>query len=165
DPDDLTSRVLDWLGLMDSVDLEVSVMAGGSNPHLPFIEKAGSRLGHRLRIVQDARDVAGLMAWADVAITAGGGTLWELMFLGCPVLTYSRNSPQRSIIEWLENRGLVVNLGESVAASAHDFGKALKLVLESRDRRASLSEAGRAAIDGKGGERVCAYLRSALCHP
>jgi len=52
-----------------------------------------------------------LMAGSDIAIICAGGTLWELLYMGCAILSYARNQMQGDIIAALDARGAVCNLG------------------------------------------------------
>ena len=52
-------------------------MAGASNPHRAELEAAVERSGAAIRLLSAVTDMPGLMAWADVAVAAGGTTAWE----------------------------------------------------------------------------------------
>ena len=53
-----------------------------------------------------------LMNWADLAITAGGSTSWELAFMGVPNLIINFAKNQVSNSEQLHDSGLAMNLGD-----------------------------------------------------
>jgi len=52
-----------------------------------------------------------LMAWADLALAAGGSTNWELAFMGLPrvIITVAEN--QSAIAQLLGKMGVTISLG------------------------------------------------------
>lgn len=157
DPNDLSSRVIRALSQV-AEDLDVTVAIGGSNPHRQSIERAASQLRGRLRLIENPSDLPALMAWAELAVVAGGGTLWELMYMGCPILSYSRNPEQKAIISLLSEKGALLHVGDAADVDAHKLVSALKSVMKSPCCRASMARRGQDRIDSKGSERVCERL-------
>ncbi len=86
DPEDVTSRVLQAVDEVQDQRLEVAVIAGGSNPHLASLRRHISQAQHDVRLVKNAENMAELMAWADVAVSAAGATCWEMCLLGLPAV-------------------------------------------------------------------------------
>jgi spore coat polysaccharide biosynthesis predicted glycosyltransferase SpsG len=102
--------------------------------------------------------MAELMAGADVAMIAGGGTLWEALFMQCAVFSYARASVQKTVVEGLERDGVVVNLGDGADAVSEVVIQTLRQVLDSQEWLESLSRKGRALVDGRGSRRVADIL-------
>ena len=48
---------------------------------------------------------------SEIALVAGGSTMWELIYLGIPFLAVALNRRQNDYLEMLSNQGLCVNLG------------------------------------------------------
>ncbi len=135
-------------------DIEMTVVVGGSNPRIAELQRAAKEFGPQLKLLTQPRDMAGIMANSDLAVICGGGTLWELLFMGCAVLTYSRAGVQKQIIEKLGSAGAVVDLGP-----IEDFdecriqGTVLRLI-SSLQQRQALGREGRKLVDGQGIDRV-----------
>jgi spore coat polysaccharide biosynthesis predicted glycosyltransferase SpsG len=99
-----------------------------------------------------------LMAWADLAISAGGSTCWELAFMGLPFLVTILAKNQKAVAEGLEEVGAAVNLGWYDSITPTRLAQRLSSLAEAADVRAELSRRGRTLVDGKGKERVLREL-------
>jgi UDP-2,4-diacetamido-2,4,6-trideoxy-beta-L-altropyranose hydrolase len=155
DPDNITSHAIDALALAGIIGLEVSIVVGGSNPHTELLEQKISETAMPIHLHRNAIDMPGLMAWADMALTAAGGTLWELMFMGCPTLSYARDDVQGGIVAQLGRDGVVLDLGNPENCEAASLSTALAELAQSPDLRRTMSRLGRERVDGKGASRVC----------
>ena len=98
--------------------------------------------------------MAQLMAWADVAVSAGGSTCWELAFMGLPAVAIVCADNQQAVAESLHQAGALESLGDHMMLSNRDIAAALKCLLRSERMRRSMSERGRAIVDGLGAYRV-----------
>ncbi len=85
DPDNLTPKVVEALGGLPS--REITVIAGPGYPYLRELKRLGKA---NIRVVFSATNMRERMEHADLAVIAGGGTLWELLFMGCVVLSYAK---------------------------------------------------------------------------
>jgi UDP-2,4-diacetamido-2,4,6-trideoxy-beta-L-altropyranose hydrolase len=158
DPDNLTALAIRALSNVKAPGLRVIVVAGGSNPHLPMLQKEVSESGVSIQLHETARNVPELMSQADLAVVAGGGTLWELMYMSCPVLSFGRSPLQRRILEDLKQRGLVEHLGNPHTYDPSKFVPAIEELAGSQSRRAKMTMLGRQQVDGEGARRVCEAL-------
>jgi UDP-2,4-diacetamido-2,4,6-trideoxy-beta-L-altropyranose hydrolase len=89
-----------------------------------------------------------LLLAADLAVTAGGMTLYECLATGTPVVAVCLADNQRANLEHLSAAGLV---------AAADFGTltaAVARIAGDHALRQRLSAAGRDAVDGNGAARV-----------
>ena len=103
------------------------------------------------------------MAWADIAVTAGGSTCWELACVGLPALALVIAENQRVIAEEASAAGLVFNLGSHQEVTIDRIASSIDGLLYSTFRRLRMSERGRALVDGKGADRVAALLLQNSC--
>ncbi len=158
DPDNLTGLAIRALAKVKAPEMRVTVLAGGSNPHLHILQKEILDTGLSMRVLENAGNVAELMSQADLAVIAGGGTLWELMFMSCPLLTFGRSLPQRRILDDLGRRGLVQHLGDPHTAAPSEVVLAIEELAASPLRRAKMAMLGRQQVDGEGARRVCDAL-------
>jgi UDP-2,4-diacetamido-2,4,6-trideoxy-beta-L-altropyranose hydrolase len=158
DPDNVTQKVLDAL-LGSALDVKVAV--GGSNPHLPALRQAAqdvSRGAPHVELVVGASNMMELMAWADMAIAAGGSTAWELACTGLPTLFVILAENQKESTCELERQGFGICLGEPSQLDKHLLQKELEALAGNHRRRASFAERGRQMVDGLGANRVVALL-------
>jgi len=157
DADNLTLGVMRLL--VQIKELEVVAVVGDGNPHLQVLKRCASESAAEVRIVKNVMNMAELMAWADLAIIAAGGTLWELLCVGCPVLSFARNSLQAGILSSLDRSQVVHFLGYAKAFNRSVLATTIGDVVSDPLRRARMSERGRNMIDGRGAERVCKILQ------
>ncbi|MCX6953958.1 MAG: UDP-2,4-diacetamido-2,4,6-trideoxy-beta-L-altropyranose hydrolase [Verrucomicrobia bacterium] len=116
DPAGVTETVVAALAQLPGI--EAVVVVGGSNPRLASIHAAVAAGGGALRVVVDAPNMAELMVWADVAVSAAGSTAWELACLGLPSALIVVADNQTGIAAALEREGVSLNLGSSVTLDA-----------------------------------------------
>jgi UDP-2,4-diacetamido-2,4,6-trideoxy-beta-L-altropyranose hydrolase len=156
DPDNSTAKVIEAIASLGGLDLETTVLVGGSNPHLRDVE---ALINHEsMRLITDTTCVPDLMTWADVAITGAGTTFWEMCFLGLPGILLVLAENQQGVAAVAEKMGIARNLGKGSEVSASFLAEKLIQLLRSSDTRRSQSEKGRDLIDGRGAGRVFAFL-------
>jgi UDP-2,4-diacetamido-2,4,6-trideoxy-beta-L-altropyranose hydrolase len=155
DPDNLTSTVVEALRSITADGLQATVLAGGSNPHFESLREAVYGSASAIRLQASATNMPELMAQADLAIIAGGGTLWELLYMACPVISFSRNAVQSRILQHLHEKGVVRHLGDPRQAAPGRLAGTITELAASSERRAAMAEAGRRQVDGEGAWRVC----------
>ncbi len=161
DPQNVTIKVIQSLARL--CDVEIVVVAGGSNPHLELIRSTiGGLQSHQL--VVDADNMPELMAWADVAVGAGGSTSWELAFMGLPSAVIVLAENQRNIALAFAREGIGVNLGQHEHLSSERLADIVYSLLADSTRREEMAVRGRKLIDGRGVRRVIAQmLKQRLC--
>src|SRR5208283_1158642 len=111
DSGNLSQRIFESLSLIRHTDLEVVIVAGGSNPHLQDLQAAQQRSPIQVRIVTNALDMPALMAWADIAISGAGSTSYELCYMGLPALLFVVAENQRGSAEHLSKLSAAVCAG------------------------------------------------------
>jgi UDP-2,4-diacetamido-2,4,6-trideoxy-beta-L-altropyranose hydrolase len=162
DPDDVTLKVIRALENLQANDIEAVVVVGASNPQYDVLKSVvlGSPIAISLR--KNAQDMPSLMAWADVAISAGGSTCWELAFMGLPNLVLVLADNQRAIAERLDAAGVSINLGWHENSSPPDIVRELTKLITMAGVRAEMSRRGRQLVDGKGVNRVVKHMQSQI---
>ncbi len=161
DPDNVTSKVVEALLLMKDEQLECVIVIGGSNPHLEKLKAEIRNSKSKMRLAANVTNMPELMAWADVAIAAGGTTSWELAFMGLPSIAIVLADNQAAIAASLEREGVSVNLSAITDVAMGRIADAVKLLLNDPDRRQHMSRAGRELVDGLGASRVVTRMQAA----
>lgn len=149
DPENLTPHVA--AALAGCRDLQLTIVAGPGNHATDELQRLNAA---NVRVIHDAKNMAELMSQADIAVIAAGGTLWELLALGCAVLSYARNTVQKSVVRSLARDGVIVDMGDPAAFNAATLALEVKRMSESSAARERMAGLGRALVDGAGADRV-----------
>jgi len=148
----VTARVVESLapGLQD---FRLDVVLSGSAPSLDAVSVLAGR-DRRIRLHVDTSEMASLTADADVAVGAGGSSVWERACVGLPSLCLVLAENQAAMARSLAEAGACI----AVDARAPDFeaelAKAWRRLLDDADLRWSLSRRSSELCDGRGAERV-----------
>lgn len=154
DPDNVTLKVVRGLSALDARDIEARIVVGPANTHRAEIEEVVRNVSFRTEILGACKDMAKHMAWADVAVTAGGSTCMELALMGVPFLIIVLAENQKPGAAGLAKKKIAVNLGWHAVLTTDHVAHALGIVLEDKVKRESFSVRGRALVDGVGAGRV-----------
>lgn len=162
DPDNVTLKVIRALQQIEVEGLEAVALVGGSNPHYEELQSAvqGSQL--LIRLETNVTNMSELMAWADVAVSAGGSTCWELAFMGMPTVAVVLAENQRDIAEGLKEAGVALNIGWHSDVSTDSLAETLVSLLGSQEIRHHMSHCGKPLVDGTGARRIVEALKSVL---
>jgi spore coat polysaccharide biosynthesis predicted glycosyltransferase SpsG len=139
------------------MDVEAVVLIGAANPRREALEE-GARSVTGARVLYDAPNVPELMAWADVALVAAGGTCLELAYMGLPSLAVVTAENQRRVAECLAELGTVRSLGEAATVTSPRIADEVCHLLANREERRTMAARGRALVDGLGARRVIDVL-------
>jgi len=146
DPDNVTLKVVGALKLLDEQDVAVRIIIGPANPHQEPLRKAIVSADFKAELLINPPNMPELMAWADLAISAGGSTCWELAFMGVPSIVLILAANQAAVAEYLMNKETVVNLGRFADSSEEDIRHACKSLMHDNISRKYLSEQSRMLI-------------------
>lgn len=108
----------------------------------------------------DAEETAPYMASADLAITAGGMTVFEMAVLGIPVLIMQIADNQVPITRAWQQCGYGVDMGSLDQLRPDYLQREMISLMQDAGRRHSMSTAGQAMVDGEGTWRVARALLS-----
>lgn len=162
DRDDATGAVLRALASVDRpLGLRVTVVMGAAAPHLAAVKALAGALPFPCRVLSGVSDMASLMARADLAIGAAGGTAWERCALGLPTLMLVLADNQIEGTAALDRTGAGIALGAAGDAGLPDRLAAALRVLSDPEGLGAMSRRAAMICDGRGAERVV----SAIEHP
>jgi UDP-2,4-diacetamido-2,4,6-trideoxy-beta-L-altropyranose hydrolase len=160
DPDNVTLKVIQALQLVEVEELEAVVVVGGSNPHYENLKMAVQDSRSPIRLQRNVTNMPELMAWADVAISAGGTTCWELAFMGLPSILLILAENQRAIAEKLATLNLAVNLGWHQDVKEQEIASTLSQLLQSAEQRAKIIKVSQQIVDGEGSSKIIRNLEA-----
>jgi len=154
DPHRLTLSVLDVLDEMPE-SFVMAAMLGPFFERRTEVDVLAQRSLHTISVVWAADSVRQLMVEADVAVSAGGQTLYELARVGCPAVVVSAAGNQEAQVQVFAERGCIHRVGRAeepgLLLRVRD---AVQLLLRDTHARAAMSTAGQHFIDGGGAQRV-----------
>jgi spore coat polysaccharide biosynthesis predicted glycosyltransferase SpsG len=159
DEDNVTLRVMRALATIDLAGARCRVLAGSANPHAPALAAFAAAQSPRFEVVSSSSQMADEMAAADLAVSAGGSTCWELAFMGLPSVVISLAPNQDPIGRSLAERGVALCLGRHTEVDDAALAAAIDLLVRDRAQRADMSARGRRLVDGRGAARVAAVLK------
>jgi UDP-2,4-diacetamido-2,4,6-trideoxy-beta-L-altropyranose hydrolase len=158
DPDNVTLKVIQGLQRVDVPGLEAVVVVGGSNPHYEKLQAAVEASPFPISLERNVTNMPELMAWADVAISAGGSTTWELAFMGLPSLVLVLADNQRASAEKLGEMGVIVNLGWHEDISVAEIVEAVLQLSVLSGTLTDMVRRGNELVDGEGAARISIYM-------
>jgi UDP-2,4-diacetamido-2,4,6-trideoxy-beta-L-altropyranose hydrolase len=156
DPQNLTQLAVDEISCGDLGNVAVDVVVGAQNK--TFNRKAEVNLSANIEIHDAGDEFARIMSTADLAIGAGGTTLWERMCLGIPSIVVSIADNQNPACEKLGRDGFINYLG---GQSSLNPGAIRDAVVGFKTEYATLfdqAERGQILVDGRGCERVAEVM-------
>ena len=159
DPENMTLRILRALRqLPESGELEATIVVGPANRHRVSLENELADAPASWRLLAAPEDMPGLIAWADLGVSAAGSTCWELAFMGLPFVTVVLAENQRSIAANLARAGISRDLGWHEHVSAERLTSTFHELFEDAALRMDMGRRGQETVDGFGAERVARLL-------
>ena len=120
---------------------------------------AGAADRSRVDVHRTPQDMRSLMLRADVTLCAGGQTLYELAATATPALAVRTAANQTPNLSAFSAAGITRWVGDVEDPVLDErIVDALSLLFEDTEARAEMGRRGRAAVDGRGAERVATWI-------
>jgi len=149
DPSNETLKALDAINLLCMPDMEVNVVVGEVNVRKAEIkELCASRPRTTFHCQVD--NMAELMMNADLAIGAGGSSLWERCCLGLPSIVVAIATNQILIARQAAECNAVYYIGEASMATSTELAQGVKLLMDNPELLRMISRNGKSLVDGNG---------------
>ena len=141
---------------------EYHVVSGSLNPHIGELQALAEK-HENIHIHCNVTNMAELMAESEVALSAGGSTLYELCAMGVPVIAFSFAENQERLVQTFVKRGIAQYGGnyrtDGNKMIQNTIAGLQKLcgdeALKTEYRRKALQ-----LVDGRGAERIAEALLS-----
>lgn len=161
----LAGQILEYaLEHPESSNLEYYVVSGAANHHLPVLQALENKYKN-IHLCVAVEQMAELMKSCDVAITAGGSTMYELSAVGVPFVCFSFAENQQKLVDTYGENGWSAYAGNYLTREQTMIPEMIEsimtLVSDSGYRR-RLSQNLRTLVDGKGAWRIAQALLN-LC--
>jgi UDP-2,4-diacetamido-2,4,6-trideoxy-beta-L-altropyranose hydrolase len=157
DAANVTEKVVALLRRLEMATVRIKIVVGAANSHFESLRDAVADDG-RIELLTAVDNLAALMAWADVAISAGGSTCWELAFMGLPSCVIVLADNQLPVARSLEEAGAAIDLGAWGEGAEAKLSAVLSDLIHDPAHRRRMSEIGRQIVDGAGASRVAEHL-------
>jgi len=152
-------RILPFLAKLPTEDLQIRIVVGGSAENCGVVDAIAEKCARRVEVLRDVKNMADMMAWADLAISAAGTTSWEMCGMGLPAILVVVAENQKFIAEHLAVLGAVENAGCADRADCAALAELCGRLLVDKSRRAGMSQRARLVVDGRGRERVLSMMK------
>jgi UDP-2,4-diacetamido-2,4,6-trideoxy-beta-L-altropyranose hydrolase len=129
DSSNQTAKVLEGIGLLKRLDIIFDVVISTINPYKLELQNLANRMANTILHVQP-QSMATLMNEADMAVGAGGMTMWERCFLWLPSLVVVLADNQRVLTERLARKGMLTNLGDIHKLTTSDYKCAMEAMIQ-----------------------------------
>lgn len=143
--------------LLQHTDLQVHVVVGAFNPDKELLNHLQEEHS-QLHLYQNVANMAELMEKCDLAISAGGSTLYELCACQVPTVTYAFADNQLAGIEGFKKQGIMESIGDVREQDANTWQSSLLAILHEICRnhglRKKMAERMQQLIDGQGCRRI-----------
>lgn len=157
DRENIAGQILEKI---DNGEYRIHVVSGPYNPHGDWL--AGYAAKHpRVVVHRQVTEMAELMGQCDLAITAGGTTVYELCAIGVPFICFSYAENQEALTAYAGQQGI----GWDAGKYHHDPLKTLDRIAELTRRaqqeltlRRSMSFQAGKLVDGGGARRLAQVL-------
>lgn len=150
----LTPKILRGINQLDKKKLKVDVVVGSGFDNVYGIINEVHKSNFEINLIFNLNKMSELMLKSDLAISAGGTTLYELATTGTPTITLIQADNQVLVAEAMEEKGAIINLGFGDQISIKKIITKVQNLINDYDRRVSMSQAGQKIVDGKGVIRV-----------
>ena len=154
DAENVTPLVLKALSRLVQSGLKIKVVVGPVNPNLQALKNEIQMSNMDIEVLTSVNDMPSLISWADLAVSGGGSTCWELAFYGLPFLAIVLAKNQMDIASGLDDAGAAINLGWHRELTEDYIFKRINELVEDHKMRSLLSQNSRNLIDGQGTERI-----------
>ena len=162
DPYNIMPKVIKSLDTLPGT-FSITAIVGPFFKNLAEIQAVSKQAQHSIIFVQNPDSVRDLMIQANIAVSAGGQTLYELACVGCPTIAIRIAANQDGQLCVFEEAGFIRIVGHgnnsSIAEAVRD---AVGVLFADPEARTAMSAAGQRLVDGKGALRVAQTLLNAL---
>lgn len=150
----VTLQVIEALQAINGQTLDVTVVIGPSNLHRSSLTAAAQQSVHSVKLLANPDNMPELMAHAELAITAGGGTCYELAFMKVPMFLITTAGNQERAVTAFGSSGAAFVAGWFGSLDRIRLSGSIKEIIGNRTLRRELAGKAKQMVDGKGAERV-----------
>lgn len=136
------------------------LIIGAFNPHFKEMEKL-AKASSNIYLHHNVDNMAALMRQCDLAVTAGGSTVYELAAVGVPFICFSYAKNQEKITEYLGREGIAYFAGayhKEGEVVLERIARRVNELIWDQDKRNECYLKVRTLTDGAGAKRLAMLL-------
>ena len=155
----------DILSMLDDMqdDFVINAIIGPFANNENNVRQVIDKSRHVINLFHSPDAIQELMMQADLAISAGGQTLYELLCVGCPTVPIEVARNQKKQLESLVELGYLHTICDGADNSViSTLADSVHLLLSDYQLRSNMSSVGQQLFDGQGALRVANLLKSAI---
>jgi UDP-2,4-diacetamido-2,4,6-trideoxy-beta-L-altropyranose hydrolase len=160
DRQNATLKVVQALRELSDLQLYIAVVVGVSNPNRMSLLEAVDGFSNPARVLLNVENMPELMSQSDLAITAGGGTCFELAFMKVPMFLLTMAKNHEATVQAYGEAKAAVAAGWFDSVEREDLALSLRAVIVDRELRKRLREKASQIVDGRGAQRVVEVICS-----
>lgn len=126
-----TKKALEAISSINNPNICTNVVIGSSNIYQEEIKTICKEIKNCSYHCQ-VSNMAQLMSEADLAIGAGGTTTWERCFLGLPAITVCIADNQRELLQTVEKKQAILNLGWYQKVTYKDIQDSIQYLMNNK---------------------------------
>ncbi len=157
DRDNIAGRILQQIFEINHLqEVNYHLITGRYNPHFQELKRLEAS-EPKLHIHYDVKDMAAFMSGCDLAITAGGTTIYELAAIGVPFICFSYAENQEPLTEYIGRQHIAGFAGAYHREALGTLSRIKQLFADyctRRELRNMCYEKERTLIDGLGAQRL-----------
>lgn len=134
--------------------LDIGVLLGTAYEQHHDVQYLIRNHRHPVKAHEHVEHMAERLRWADLAISGGGDTVYEIAACGAPAIVLCHVAHQLATARAFEERGAIVNLGLAADTDERALIDCIEALDADVERRRALSENGQQLVDGRGTARV-----------
>lgn len=142
-------------------NVTIQVIVGKLNPNKKIITILSEKHPKRIVIHENVTEMASLMCQCDLAISAGGTTLYELCACGVPTICFCYADNQEAHIQEFAKKGVIPFAGDYRTEPQKVIERFIQYFedMKSVTKRKQQQEKMRLIVDGRGAERLAQELQ------
>jgi spore coat polysaccharide biosynthesis predicted glycosyltransferase SpsG len=135
----------------------MTVVIGSTNPHFDLIH-ATVKNYPSITLLKNVENMPELMAWADIAVSGGGSTCIELIYMGLPSCVIKMAENQLQNVNSLAKKQIIIPLGDSETLNQKQAGNIIFCLVQNRDNRQKMYELSKTELNGNGSLEIATHL-------
>jgi spore coat polysaccharide biosynthesis predicted glycosyltransferase SpsG len=140
------------------LDLNYRVIVGPGFNEEARLQSIPEVVRRKFDFYRDVESMSDFMQWADIAVSAGGRTVYELAATGTPTVVIAQNNGEVERMKFLREKGAIEFLGHGQKVDFGAFPAYLNDLAKDKERRAILSKRAEEIVDGQGLQRIVAMI-------
>jgi UDP-2,4-diacetamido-2,4,6-trideoxy-beta-L-altropyranose hydrolase len=154
----MTYRILDFLtNKLEIKGIKYHVIIGPAFKNSDDLYKAFMAIDD-VAFYNSPNNMADIMNKCDIAISAGGNTLYELCSLGIPTIAFVYADNQKQFVESFESEECIESVGYYKNINHEKFENVLFRYIEDYSLRKKISDSQSTLVDGQGVVRIADFI-------